>query len=572
MQRAYFLLCLVLLTISSSAQVPFDRYAFAETGLNGKLIFPQADGSYVFAGENGTEYADTPVLAAFSPQGALQWRNDFEPYETWYRGPQYVFPTAAGELLVMGNYGFECDVILPEGLKIVRIDRQTGQVLDPDYYLPVHELSGAEGWHEWAPFLADYHPASDRFLLGQGDRFLLGSPAQPLDSVRVLPLSIATGSCQRALLIGADSLLLAVDSLLLSAHANQQFPQKLTVFPGTIQDVLVTAQGYYVLAASRLWYYSAQAGTTELAPTPANRLSLSGDSLWLYEDVVSAQLYHLGTGQLGGDIPLPEGLADFRIVGDRYYLVGNHSLGKYLPSPNGYVQTGPLSALSISGGWDIAVEEPRMDEVTYLGLRNGYFDSLDYVGPLHTFRAKVSFRVRNNGPGRLHQFTFRWEPRWYPFGCGLTPDWKTYEGLDIAPGATAVFSDSVTFQDIDRPSGIHRFSEGFCIDIPNNNIDLQRGDNCGIFLLTDASNPAPVTEQLSIFPNPATMTWQLAWQDAAFAEYRLFDTYGRPIQWGQLPAGVTNWRLSAANLPAGVYVLQLTDRSGRSLTHRLIRR
>ena len=154
----------------------------------------------------------------------------------------------------------------------------------------------------------------------------------------------------------------------------------------------------------------------------------------------------------------------------------------------------------------------------------------------------------------------------------MTPDWKAYEGLDLAPGATAVFSDSVTFQDIDRVSGVHRFSEGFCIDIPNNNIDLQPEDNCGIFLLTDASHPAPTTEHLSIFPNPATTTWQLTWQDAAFAEYRLFDTYGRSVQQGRIPPGVNSWQLSAADLPAGVYLLQLKDRSGRGLTYKLLRR
>lgn len=78
-----------------------------------------------------------------------------------------------------------------------------------------------------------------------------------------------------------------------------------------------------------------------------------------------------------------------------------------------------------------------------------------------------------------------------------------------------------------------------------------------------------LVRELSVYPNPATEVVNFA-NPVAISGLRLLNAAGRPVR--ELHDQGTNGTLSLAGLPAGIYLLELTDVNGERATRRVLRR
>ncbi|KAA9327659.1 T9SS type A sorting domain-containing protein [Hymenobacter busanensis] len=75
-----------------------------------------------------------------------------------------------------------------------------------------------------------------------------------------------------------------------------------------------------------------------------------------------------------------------------------------------------------------------------------------------------------------------------------------------------------------------------------------------LWLVSGTGRPAPV---LTVYPNPAS--------EAAACTFRLITPYGRAVRTGRGVAAP----ISLVGVPAGTYLLELTDAAGHRLTRRV---
>ncbi len=78
---------------------------------------------------------------------------------------------------------------------------------------------------------------------------------------------------------------------------------------------------------------------------------------------------------------------------------------------------------------------------------------------------------------------------------------------------------------------------------------------------TTSISTISIDQQLKVFPNPATTFLQAEWdiELTRGANINLFDGTGKMVRFGSIPHGDYQYRLDIAELPSGIYWLELTD-------------
>ena len=108
-----------------------------------------------------------------------------------------------------------------------------------------------------------------------------------------------------------------------------------------------------------------------------------------------------------------------------------------------------------------------------------------------------------------------------------------------------------------------------CSDLTSIFVEVNRltGGDCEILALTDQA-----VLDFQMAPNPATDQVQIQLAQAANLEVQVYDLLGRTVKAEQFDT-TTRARLQVAELPAGTYLIRMTDpNSGRTATSRLVKR
>ena len=538
------------------------------------------DGSTLLSGVYDNGSYRYPLLTRLDSNANLLWQQSYsKATATWH--PRFVGVRDDSELLFVGENGYDCDVESLAGFRLLRVDGQTGALLDTirnfqpaEYYAPgtpvdslVRELR--------RPLAMVYDAQRERLLLAKGKLFFTWESAVPWpDSVQLLSLHWPAGYTSQVALLHPDTLVLSNGRALCRASITAAVPDTLTVLPAEIDHFTLVEKTAYVLAGGELYRCATNGAAPELlGSTDATRLTSSSGALVLYQefpDDLSWQTFDVSQSTFGPlRQPPPEVL--FMSVSDgRYTLIGEQD-PQPLDNLGGFrfLQQGPATdTILLPSRQDISLLAIEADTLFFRGWQVhhpplGAFDSL------RRFSASITMNIGNFGLDTLRSFVFSTDTS-SGFCGGFFPETDTLE-VNIPPGTNQSVQFTYerllpNYPNLSPPSRFRIF-----VALPNGDLDANPVDNYRMVALIASLPEAPAVPRIDIAPNPTMDRWQLSWEAAAFAEYRLTDAYGRVVRRGLLPSAANEFTLPAADLPAGVYLLQLSDRSGRVLTRKLVK-
>ena len=126
--------------------------------------------------------------------------------------------------------------------------------------------------------------------------------------------------------------------------------------------------------------------------------------------------------------------------------------------------------------------------------------------------------------------------------------------------------------------GVLCFFFGICYDDPVETQDfasLQQGDDGNDTATTHAKRATTDIAgdaALTVYPNPTDDLLYIELSGAGIANIALYDLQGRVVETGHAPSLRGTATINMRNIPAGVYVLHVTDGDGKEYRQKVVRR
>jgi hypothetical protein len=144
-------------------------------------------------------------------------------------------------------------------------------------------------------------------------------------------------------------------------------------------------------------------------------------------------------------------------------------------------------------------------------------------------------------------------------------DWSIVDSFALNPGASLT--------DKKGQITIYNLQKGeYALAIYNSNLPTAINTDTDIICEQGAAiTKVSEQPQFRVFPNPATGTVVVSFENNVFGKLQIFDLLGRKLLEREVPAVENSMEIGIHNFAAGTYLVTMTDNSGNRVTQKLVK-